>query len=59
MLLGISLPWYFLAELRSPGFIDYFIIGEHFERYFNSEWEGDKLFKKTKYAKPLIELDKK
>ena len=42
ILLSISLPWYFLAELRSPGFIDYFIIGEHFERYFNSEWEGDK-----------------
>ena len=27
--------------------------------YYLSEWEGDKLFKKNKYAKPLIELDKK
>ena len=40
--LGISLPWYILAELSTPGFIDYFIIGEHFDRYFNSKWEGDK-----------------
>lgn len=40
--LVISLPWYILAELRTPGFLDYFIVGEHFERYFNSEWKGDK-----------------
>lgn len=38
----ISVPWYWLAEMRSPGFIDYFIVGEHFERYFNAEWQGDK-----------------
>ena len=40
--LTISLPWYYLVELRSPGFINYFIVGEHFERFFNSEWQGDK-----------------
>ncbi len=39
--LSISLPWYYLVELRSPGFINYFIIGEHFERFFNSGWQGD------------------
>ena len=38
----LSIPWYYLAEMKSPGFIDYFIIGEHFERYFNSNWQGDK-----------------
>ena len=42
MSLTISLPWYYLVELRSPGFINYFIVGEHFERFFNSEWQGDK-----------------
>ena len=42
LMLGISIPWYVLAELRTPGFFDYFIIGEHFERYLNSEWKGDK-----------------
>jgi 4-amino-4-deoxy-L-arabinose transferase-like glycosyltransferase len=38
----ISLPWYYLVELRSPGFLNYFIVGEHFERFFNSDWRGDK-----------------
>jgi 4-amino-4-deoxy-L-arabinose transferase-like glycosyltransferase len=42
LMLGISIPWYVLAELSTPGFFDYFIIGEHFERYLNSEWKGDK-----------------
>ena len=40
--LGIAVPWYVWAELRSPGFIDYFIIGEHFKRYLDSSWSGDK-----------------
>ena len=38
----IALPWYLLVELNSPGFYDYFIIGEHFQRYFDSGWSGDK-----------------
>ena len=37
-----GIPWFVIAEIRSPGFIDYFIVGEHFNRYFNSEWAGDK-----------------
>ena len=37
----IAVPWYWLAEKRSPGFFDYFIIGEHFNRFFVSGWEGD------------------
>jgi 4-amino-4-deoxy-L-arabinose transferase-like glycosyltransferase len=39
---AICLPWYYLAEVRSPGFIDYFVIGEHFKRFFDSGWKGDK-----------------
>jgi 4-amino-4-deoxy-L-arabinose transferase-like glycosyltransferase len=38
----IAAPWYYLAELKTPGFIDYFIVGEHFKRFFNSSWQGDK-----------------
>ena len=41
LLLIIGLPWYYLAELKTPGFIDYFIIGEHFKRFFDSSWKGD------------------
>ncbi|MBN4082775.1 glycosyltransferase family 39 protein [bacterium AH-315-A23] len=38
----IALPWYYLAELKTPGFIDYFIVGEHFKRFLSSGWKGDK-----------------
>lgn len=38
----ITIPWYYLAEQKTPGFIDYFIVGEHFKRFFDSSWQGDK-----------------
>ncbi len=38
----ISLPWYYLAEVKTPGFIDYFIVGEHFRRFVDKDgWKGD------------------
>ena len=37
----ISIPWYFFAELKTPGFINYFIVGEHFKRFIDSSWNGD------------------
>lgn len=37
----IATPWYFMAEQATPGFLDYFIIGEHFNRFIVSGWEGD------------------
>lgn len=39
--LAISLPWYVMAEMKTPGFAEYFIIGEHFKRFVVSGWEGD------------------
>jgi len=38
----VAAPWYYLAEEKTPGFIDYFIVGEHFKRFFDSSWSGDK-----------------
>lgn len=38
----VAFPWYYLAEKNSPGFFDYFIVGEHFKRFFDSNWQGDK-----------------
>jgi 4-amino-4-deoxy-L-arabinose transferase-like glycosyltransferase len=38
---AISLPWYVAAELRSPGFLSYFLITEHFKRFFASGKIGD------------------
>lgn len=42
LMLAIFLPWYLLAESRTPGFINYFIIGEHFNRFLQPAWHGDK-----------------
>ncbi|AOT08688.1 ArnT family glycosyltransferase [Pseudoalteromonas luteoviolacea] len=37
----LAAPWYVLAEMRTPGFLEYFIIGEHIQRFLVSGWEGD------------------
>ncbi|MCW7554664.1 glycosyltransferase family 39 protein [Endozoicomonas gorgoniicola] len=37
----IALPWFIAAELKTPGMLEYMIIGEHFSRYLDSGWEGD------------------
>ena len=37
----ITLPWYIMAEMKTPGFIDYFIVGEHFMRFIDPGWSGD------------------
>jgi len=37
----LTLPWYVMAEVKSPGFINYFIIGEHIQRFITPGWKGD------------------
>ena len=37
----LVLPWYVMAEMKTPGFIQYFIIGEHFQRFITPGWKGD------------------
>lgn len=34
-------PWYILAEQATPGFLRYFIVGEHWYRFTQSGWKGD------------------
>lgn len=41
LMLLIALPWYMLMERASPGFLRYFIVGEHFQRFLDSGWQGD------------------
>lgn len=41
LMLAIATPWYIIAELRTPGFLDYFIVGEHIKRFLVSGWQGD------------------
>lgn len=38
---ALTLPWYLLAELKTPGFLDYFIVGEHIRRFIDPGWAGD------------------
>lgn len=40
--LGVSLPWYIAAELKTPGFISYFVLGEHVMRFLQPGWTGDR-----------------
>lgn len=41
LMLAIAVPWYVVAEQATPGFLNYFIIGEHFNRFLVSGWQGD------------------
>lgn len=41
LMLALSLPWYLLAEKETPGFLHYFIVGEHFQRFLVKGWQGD------------------
>ena len=38
---AIFMPWYVAAELKTPGFLEYFIVGEHLHRFLDSGWGGD------------------
>jgi 4-amino-4-deoxy-L-arabinose transferase-like glycosyltransferase len=37
----IAAPWYVIAETHTPGFLNYFIIGEHWHRFVTPGWHGD------------------
>ena len=38
----IFMPWYIAAEYYNPGFLNYFIVGEHFSRFLIPAWKGDR-----------------
>lgn len=40
--LALFLPWYASAEHAYPGFLSYFIVGEHFARFLVPGWTGDR-----------------
>jgi 4-amino-4-deoxy-L-arabinose transferase-like glycosyltransferase len=56
LMLAIALPWYILAEQRTPGFLNYFIMGEHFSRFLDPGWNGDKYGFAHKTAHGMIWL---
>lgn len=52
--LAIAVPWYWLAELRTPGFLDYFIVGEHWHRFLTPGWGGDRYGHAHEFARGTI-----
>lgn len=54
IVLLLSFPWYIIAELKTPGFLDYFIVGEHFKRFLYSGWSGDLYGSAHKYPHGTI-----
>jgi 4-amino-4-deoxy-L-arabinose transferase-like glycosyltransferase len=42
LMLAIAAPWYAAEEVRTPGFLDYFIVGEHIKRFLVPGWSGDR-----------------
>ena len=42
LLAVLVVPWYWAAERATPGFLDYFLIGEHWKRFTEPGWTGDR-----------------
>jgi len=38
----IFVPWYAAQEIKNPGFLYYFIVGENLGRFLDSGWHGDR-----------------
>jgi 4-amino-4-deoxy-L-arabinose transferase-like glycosyltransferase len=53
---ALTLPWYVAAEIKTPGFLRYFIIGEHYERFVVPGWAGDLYGSGHERAKGLVWL---
>jgi 4-amino-4-deoxy-L-arabinose transferase-like glycosyltransferase len=42
LMLLVAAPWYVTAELKTPGFLQYFVVGEHLSRFIEPSWQGDR-----------------
>ncbi|OJY74502.1 MULTISPECIES: glycosyltransferase family 39 protein [unclassified Rhizobium] len=52
----LVIPWYAAAEAATPGFLYYFLIGEHIERFLQPGWSGDLYGAGREHAKGTIWL---
>jgi 4-amino-4-deoxy-L-arabinose transferase-like glycosyltransferase len=54
--IGFGLPalWYIAAEARTPGFLEYFLLGEHVYRFIKPGWTGDLYGNAHEQAKGMI-----
>jgi 4-amino-4-deoxy-L-arabinose transferase-like glycosyltransferase len=42
LFIAFGLSWFVLAEIKYPGFLEYFFVGENFSRFSNAGWSGDR-----------------
>lgn len=56
LMLLISVPWYVLGEIKTPGFLRYFLVGEHLQRFLISGWEGDRFGNSHEHIRGTIWL---
>lgn len=52
----LVIPWYVAAEIVTPGFLHYFLIGEHIQRFLQPGWTGDLYGAGRAHAKGTIWL---
>lgn len=53
---ALVLPWYWAAERQTPGFLPYFLLGEHVYRFTVSGWTGDRYGSAHAFARGTIWL---
>lgn len=54
VLAAIVLPWHIMAEYKTPGFLKYYVYGEHFQRFVVGGWKGDMYGKAHAQPKGMI-----
>src|SRR5205085_1638205 len=40
LMLALSVPWFIMAEHRTPGFLNYYFVGEHWKRFTHPHWKS-------------------
>ena len=54
--LAVAAPWYLAAEQKTHGFLNYFLIGEHIQRFLIPGWDGDRYGNAHIYPRGMIWL---
>ena len=52
--LAIACAWYSAAERATPGFLEYFFVGEHWKRFVEPGWTGDRYGRAHIYPRGTI-----
>jgi 4-amino-4-deoxy-L-arabinose transferase-like glycosyltransferase len=56
LVIVIAAPWYAMAELKTPGFLEYYFVGEHWKRFVVPGWEGSLYGGSHKFVRGTIWL---